>query len=91
MTLSTLAMGASRRRVYVRTAPPPSKKVVVVKTKKPYPNAIMVTGRWHWNGHKYVWKKAHWKKPRKGYVWVAGHWKKTPHGWYWVEGHWKRR
>ena len=89
--LFTILMCAGPRRVYVQTAPPPPKKVAVVRTNKPYPNAVWVKGHWHWNGRKYVWRKGHWQKPRKGYVWVPGHWEHNRRGWHWREGHWKRR
>jgi len=75
--------------VYVRKAPP-TKKVVVVKTKSPYKNGIWVNGRWVWKNNHYVWTKGRWVKPRKGFVWVNGHWQKTPRGWVWRSGHWKR-
>ncbi len=90
IVFSAAVMYAGPKRVYVRTAPP-VKKVVVVKTKKPYHDAVWKSGHWKWNGKKYVWKKGYWVKQRKGNRWISGHWKKTRHGWFWFDGHWKRR
>ena len=90
MTLGLANLDARVKTVYVRTAPPAKKVVVVKKPAKPHKNAFWVDGRWQWSGKKYVWKNGYWQKPRKGFVWVAGHWKDTPHGWIWVEDHWKR-
>jgi hypothetical protein len=77
---------------YVKTAPPPSKKVVV-PTVKPYPNAVWISGHWKWDPRpgKYVWVSGHWVKARKGKVWKSGHWKKTPRGWVWVRGRWGKK
>jgi len=91
MLISSSAMSAGKKRVYVKIAPPASKQVVVVKPVKPVPNAVWVAGHWQWNGNKYVWVDGSWKEPRKGYVWIPGHWNKTARGWFWVEGHWKRK
>ena len=87
--VNTMALSTGKR-VYVKKAPPKHKKVVVVKTKKPYRNAIYVKGHWRWNGKKYVWRNARWIKPRRGFVWIPGHWKKNTQGWFYVEGHWKK-
>ncbi|KAA3619492.1 MAG: hypothetical protein DWQ05_01865 [Calditrichaeota bacterium] len=76
-------------RIYVKVKPP-ARKVVVVKTARPYKNAIWINGRWHWNGHKYVWKAGHWVRPKKGFVWIPGHWNHNRRGWHWIDGHWKR-
>lgn len=89
LAINTMAFSAGKR-VYVKKAPPKHNKVVVVKTKKPHPNAIHVNGHWHWNGKKYIWRDARWINPRPGFVWVPGHWTQDAHGWFYVEGHWKK-
>ena len=76
-------------RIYVKIRPPKT-KVLVVKLRMPYRNAVWVAGYHKWNGHRYVWVRGRWVKPRKGSVWVQGHWAHNRHGWYWVGGHWKR-
>ncbi|MFT4525563.1 MAG: hypothetical protein ACI9FU_000464 [Granulosicoccus sp.] len=76
--------------VKVRPAKP---KVVVVKPNRSKPNHAWVDGHWKWNANqnRYVWKKGHWVKKRRGHVFVAGRWKATPKGHIWVVGGWKRR
>ncbi len=75
--------------VYIKEEPPV--KIVEVKTAKPYPNAVWISGYWQWNAikYKYVWISGYWVKPHKNKVWISGHWKKTRSGWIWKKGHWK--
>ncbi|KAA3657386.1 MAG: hypothetical protein DWQ10_13385 [Calditrichaeota bacterium] len=87
-TLPMLLQAGSR--IYVKIKPP-TRKVVVVKPRKPHTNSVWVSGRWQWNGRKYVWHKGHWVSPRKGFVWIDGHWVKNRKGWYWIGGHWKSK
>lgn len=72
--------------IYVKTAPPKAKVIVV---KKCSPNSIWIKGHWKWNGNRYIWLNGHCTKKRKGHLWIPGHWKKTPRGWKWIPGHWK--
>jgi len=76
--------------VYVHKKPP-ARKIIKVKTAKPFHNAVWISGHWQWKPApgKYVWVKGNWAKPRKGKVWVKGHWAKKPRGWVYVSGHWK--
>lgn len=87
-TILPLSLQAGAR-VYVKVQPP-ARKVVVVKPALPYKNAVWISGRWNWNGHKWVWQAGHWAKPRQGFVWISGHWNHDRNGWYYVSGHWKR-
>jgi len=73
--------------VYVPESPPPAKEEI--KTPRPGPKAVWVSGHWKWSGGQYVWVPGHWAKNPRG-VWVKGHWKKTPRGWKWKKGHWRR-
>jgi hypothetical protein len=50
---------------------------------------VWVPGRWHWNGHQYVWTAGIWQpRPYLRANWVPGHWVRDHHRWLWVEGHW---
>ena len=78
------------RTIYVKKTPP-ARKVVVIKSSKPYHNALWAKGHWGWKDKNYTWVSGKWKQPRAGFIWIDGHWKKTRHGWVWVDGHWKKR
>ena len=92
LMLIVMASCATTNASYVRT-PPPRAKVVKIKSPKPYPNALWISGHWKWNARtsKYVWVEGYWIKAKPGKVWVAGRWEKRRHGWIWIEGHWKKK
>lgn len=69
---------------------PPAKKVVV-RSAKPYKNAVWVSGHWRVRKGNYFWVAGKWQKDRPGFKWIDGHWKKTAKGWIWIKGHWARR
>lgn len=71
------------------TAPPPAKKEI--RSAKPGPMFVWITGHWKWTGSNYSWTSGHWLKAPKGKVRVQGHWKKRGGNWVWISGHWKRR
>ena len=70
-------------------APPPLKKEV--RSLKPGPNYVWISGHWKWTGSKYVWVSGYWSKAPKGKIWVPGHWKKKGRNWVWIPGHWKKK
>ena len=70
-------------------APPPLKKEV--RTAKPGPNDVWISGNWKWNGGKYIWAPGRWVKARKGMTWVPGHWEKRGRHWVYIKGRWRRR
>jgi hypothetical protein len=70
-----------------RIAPPPLKKEV--RSVKPDPNHVWISGHWKWSAGRYVWIPGHWTKAKPGKVWVKGHWKKKGPRYVWVPGHWK--
>lgn len=68
-------------------APPPPKNEV--KTPKPGPNYVWISGHWKWTGGNYVWVSGHWTRAKPGKVWVPGHWEKRGNHWVWISGHWR--
>jgi hypothetical protein len=83
----SLNSSGEAKTMYIKKAPPGEK--IVIKTSRPFPNAIWISSRWKWTGTKYVWLKGYWIKPRHGYIWVDGYWVKTKRGWFWKKSHWK--
>ncbi|MBV8070603.1 MAG: YXWGXW repeat-containing protein [Acidobacteriaceae bacterium] len=85
-----LAVGSANAQVYVRTAPPPPRKDVIVV--RPGPGYVWQAGYYRWDGRVYVWVPGRWLRPPQAYYhsWVPGYWKQTPRGWVWVQGHWVR-
>lgn len=57
-------------RGVVVSGPPPA---LVHEERPPAPNpqAIWVTGYWHWTGMQYAWIPGHWEAPPSGAVWAA--------------------
>jgi len=70
------------------TVAPPALKVEV-KTVKPGPNYVWISGHWKWTGGRYFWVSGHWTKKRVGKSWVPGHWIKRGGRWAWKPGHWR--
>ena len=68
-------------------APPPMKKEI--RTMKPGPQFIWISGHWKWSGNRYSWVQGHWVKNRPGRHWVAGHWERRGPRWVWIKGHWR--
>lgn len=77
----------SRPVVVVREAPP-----ALIVERRPRPPAyahIWIEGYWHHNGHKFVWKKGHFERERRGHHYVPARWTHGDHGWELREGHWE--
>ena len=68
-------------------APPPVKKEI--RTVKPGPNFVWISGHWKWSAGRYVWLTGRWVKKKPGRNWVAGHWTRRGKHWVWVKGHWR--
>jgi hypothetical protein len=84
--------------------PPPPRVVEVAPPPNPYPppppprvetipprvreTVIWEPGRWHWDGHGYVWIRGHYVERVVGRRWEAGHWSWNGHEWVWIGGHW---
>lgn len=68
-------------------APPPAKKEV--RTARPGPNYVWITGHWNWSSGRYVWIRGHWVKNKPGKNWVPGHWTKKGRRYVWIKGHWR--
>jgi len=59
------------------------------RPKKPKWNFIWVSGRWDWQGGKYVWVNGAWMAPPQGmHRWKPGKWEHQSNYWVWVEGEW---
>jgi hypothetical protein len=58
------------RGVIVVSGPPPS-PVDEAPSSRPAPQAIWVTGYWHWTGMQYTWIPGHWDTPPPGHRWRA--------------------
>jgi hypothetical protein len=71
-------------------APPPAPPIVVEPAPpRPGPEFILIEGYHRWNGHAYVWERAHWERPaRPGLRWIPARWEPRARGHVWVEGHW---
>lgn len=76
-------------RVYVREAPPPMRREVIIE--RPGPDYVYIRGYWIY-GHdgRYAWVPGHWARPNgRRHRWVDGRWVRDRHGWYYIEGHWR--
>ena len=73
----------------VRMRPPAAR----VEVRRACPGgSYWKTGRWQWNGRRYVWLRGGCKRYPTGRVgcgWVAGRWTRTGHGWRWTSGRWR--
>ncbi len=86
------SLSSVNAQVVVKVKPNRPNKVAVVKPKAPGKGHVWIDGHWKWNAkqNKYVWRKGHWVKKKRGHRWVAGHWVNAPKGHKWVPGHWAR-
>jgi hypothetical protein len=75
--------------VYIRTAPPPVRTVII--PPRPSASAVWISGYWNWTGATFVWVDGRWDRnpPRAGAQWVPDHWIRTNKGWYRQPGRWK--
>ena len=85
-TGSSLGFGAGRLVINVK----PPRARVEVRTARPGPNHVWVSGHWAWKGSAYVWLSGSWVvRPHPKSVWVSGHWTRRHGTWVRVPGHWK--
>lgn len=60
------------------------------RPRKPKWNFVWVSGRWDWQGGKYVWVNGAWMAPPQGmHRWKPGKWEHQGKYWVWVEGEWR--
>ena len=66
--------------------------ILIVKGKAPHGGMVWIAGGWTWNKRhkKYVWRKGHWVRAKRGRTWAKGYWVVTDGGHRWVAGRWKR-
>jgi hypothetical protein len=87
LTLIALCVGSAAAQPPLPYGPVPPPRYEPV----PPPRAgnYWQPGRWHWNGHRYVWYGGHWYqgRPRHG-QWISGHWRWDGHRYIWVPAHW---
>jgi hypothetical protein len=83
---------------------PPAAQVEVIPPPNPYPSpppprvevvppppretVVWEPGRWHWDGHGYVWVNGHYVERLVGRHWQTAQWAWDGHNWVWVGGHW---
>ena len=89
IALITLNINSANAQVIVSVKPIP-KKVRVIKTPKPFPNAVWITGEWTWNmrSNRYVWRAGRWVKAKRNKRYVAGKWERRRTGWIYIPGKW---
>ncbi|MCD6499463.1 MAG: hypothetical protein J7M25_14315 [Deltaproteobacteria bacterium] len=78
-------------RVHVRVRPPAAR----VEVRRACPGgSYWKTGRWQWNGRRYVWLRGGCKRyptRYRGCFWVRGRWVASGGGWRWYPGRWRCR
>ncbi len=70
--------------------PPPAAPVEVM-TVAPYPGAVWVGGHYRFYGHRWVWNRGAWSRPRPGYVFQPHRWERRGARYTFVRGGWHRR
>ena len=82
----TLAAGAANaRQMFVRVAPPPPPREVMIV--RPGPRHVWVPGYYRWTGRHYVWTRGYWAMPpRPAAAWVPGYWAPRRGGHVWIAG-----
>jgi hypothetical protein len=68
--------------------PPPPAPRVEVAPPPPRETVVWEPGRWHWDGHGYVWIPGHYIERVVGRHWEQGRWNWDGHEWQWIGGHW---
>jgi len=76
---------ARRDRVYVRVAPPPERREVIVES--PGRDYVWQRGHWVWQGGGYGWVEGRWVRTDREHRWVEGRWVHDRYGWYYIDGH----
>ena len=75
-------------RIYVREAPPPERREVIVES--PGRDYVWLRGHWAYAGGGYAWVPGRWVRPEREHNrWVEGRWVHDRGGWYYIEGHWR--
>jgi hypothetical protein len=76
-------------RVYVREAPPPVRREVIIE--RPGPDYVYIRGHWIYGRNRgYAWVPGQWVRPEgRRHAWVDGRWVHDRSGWYYIEGHWR--
>ncbi len=75
-------------QVEISSDPPP--RHYEVAPRSPGANYFWVEGRWHWGGHRWVWRPGYYGYARRGYSeWVPGYWEKRGPRWVWRAGYWR--
>jgi hypothetical protein len=80
------ASAPQRERVYVRVAPPPVRREVIVE--RPRGDYVWFRGHWAWRNGDYVWVPGRWVRRHDSQRWVDGRWVRDRHGWYYIPGYW---
>jgi hypothetical protein len=85
--LALLGVGTAEAQVIVRVAPPPPREEPAPPPRR---GMVWVAGRWDWNGRRYVWRKGHWMRARRGHRYVQDEWVERNGRWELRRGRWAR-
>ncbi len=89
VTVRTPTVTVAPATVVVRVRPPAPR----VEVRRACPaGSYWKTGRWQYNGRRWVWLAGGCKaypRGRAGCRWTAGRWVKTRRGWRWTAGRWR--
>lgn len=78
----------SPTRGVVVSGPPPA-PVREERPAAPGPQAVWVSGYWHWTGTQYAWIPGHWDAPPPGATWAAPVYTARDGRYFYESGGWK--
>ncbi len=78
----------SPTRGVVVSGPPPA-PVREDRPAAPGPQAVWVSGYWHWTGMQYAWIPGHWEAPPPGATWNAPVYTARDGRYFYESGGWK--
>lgn len=76
-------------RGVIVTGPPPA-PIVEQQPPPPAPNALWVSGYWHWTGVQYAWVPGRWEVTAPGAQWYAPRYSHSQGSYFYEPGGWHR-